>query len=114
MAAAITMYRGTTKNIVVTVRDAKTKEPVDFTAGDKVIMTVKKEAKSPAVELRKTITALTGNTVTIPFAPVDTQELAPQAYQYDVQLIHAGGSVDMLVEPSVLTVKQSITDGDVE
>jgi hypothetical protein len=101
---AISINRGDTAFITVTVRDANQQE-YTLQEGDQLWFAVKKKATDTdyAIAPKK----LQGNVLTIDHS--DTIQLDFGTYVYDIQLINSKGYISTIIQPSDFNILQSVT-----
>lgn len=91
MSSKISLYRGDSHSVVVTVTsDGST--PVNLTGGS-AKLSVRKTGSTYLIQVTGTLSAPTLGQTTFTFLPADTQTLTPGGYTYDVQVTLSGGSV---------------------
>ena len=100
------MIRGDTEQLVVTCQFSDgTERP--FEAGDTVTLTVA-WPMGPTV-LQKRVTDFVEGAAVISIAHADTNELAPNAYRYDVQLTTRDGTVATIIPPAKFMLEGDVT-----
>ena len=100
------MIRGDTEQLVVTCQFSDgTERP--FEAGDTVTLTVA-WPMGPTV-LQKRVTDFVEGAAVISIAHADTNELAPAAYRYDVQLTTRDGTVATIIPPAKFVLEGDVT-----
>ena len=107
-----TAFRGVTKTFVVTVFDAN-KQPLMFSPGDKVVLTIKTAVEASDHVLQFEVTSFDDNKAVITLTPTVTKDVDIKAtpYRYDIQVLRASGEVQILIEPSDFLFSRSVTDG---
>ena len=102
----LSMIRGDTETLVISCQE-EDGTPRPFVAGDKVTMTV----AAPLVpqRLEKTISIFVDGTAVITLTHMDTNDLPPGEYTYDVQLTAADGTVKTIIPPSRFALKGDVT-----
>ena len=102
----IRMIRGDTERLTVTCQLSDgTERP--FEAGDTVTLTVA-WPMGPTV-LQKRVTDFVEGAAVISIAHADTNELAPAAYRYDVQLTTRDGTVATIIPPAKFVLEGDVT-----
>lgn len=113
---AVSIIRGSSKTLEMTVIDADTGKPADLTGG-KVVLTVKEAVTDLNPVIQKISTDVTQAEITVPrggiariyLVPGDTQTLALKDYVFDVWVVLASGKRYPVVQPSVFTVQPGVT-----
>lgn len=102
----IRMIRGDTEQLVVTCQLSDgTERP--FEEGDTVTLTVAWPLGETV--LQKAVTSFVEGTAVILIAHVDTNELTPGEYVYDVQLTTRDGTVATIIPPARFVLEGDVT-----
>ena len=104
----LAMIQGDSESLTIT-RKNREGNMIPFEEGDRVFMTVKSDPTQAEFIFQKVVTSFQEGRAIIEIQPEDTQNIEPQAYQYDIQLTTAAGRVTTLVKPSRLTIRMGIT-----
>ena len=103
----ITLTRGDTAVINLTVMNEATGEPYEITDMDRVVLTVKTGTLARAVTFQK---ALRNGRFII--RPSDTETLEFGTYRYDVELTTPAGDVYTIIPPARFEVAEEVTTND--
>ena len=114
-ANAVTVTRGTSKTLELTVTDSANKA-VDLT-GARIIFTMKRDSedqlpltqKASDDPLQVELSAPREGKAKIYLLPADTQNLDPKSYIFDVWVILSNGKRYVVVEPTPITLKAGVT-----
>lgn len=101
----ISLTRGDTARLTVSVTDDVSGEPYELQNGDTLTLSVKKSIKDVDPVLSKTIE----NTDTFHIEPKDTAGLSFGKYMYDVQLTMSDGDVYTIIPPSTFEILTEVT-----
>ena len=113
---AVSVYRGTSKTLVLKVKD-KNKEPVNLT-GATVYFSVKRDERdtgNPLIQKMSSDSAQieipnpTDGIAKIYLQPADTQNFDITKYRFDVWMVSAVGKRFVVVRPSVFNVEATVT-----
>lgn len=112
---SVSILRGTTKTLVVTVTNPDG-EMTNLT-GAKLVLTVKRDLWDDLPLLQKLTTNAAQAVITKPreglvefyFTPADTQGLPPQDYIFDIWLLPATGERYAIVAPTTFKVLPGVT-----
>ena len=113
---ALTVIRGASKTLEMTVTDADTGLAADLTGG-RVVLTVKEAVTDTMPVIQKVSDEVTQAEITQPrkgiariyLVPGDTQNLTLKDDVFDVWVILASGKRYPVVQPSVFTVQPGVT-----
>lgn len=114
-ANAITIIRGSSKTVELTVTDDNN-AAVDLSDG-KIYLSVKVSPSDERPLIQKVSTDITQIEIHLPrqgkakiyFVPADTQNLDPHEYTFDVWAILASGKRYPVIEPSVFAVQPGVS-----
>ena len=104
----ISMIRGDTESILVSVKDSEGFE-VALENGDIVYLTIKDNINTDNKALQKIVTEFPGGRALIEISSDDTKDLKVKEYIYDIQLTKIDGSVTTIVKPSKFTLLGDVT-----
>lgn len=107
MGKNLEIIRGTSNRFDITISDIKDNMYV-LSAGEKILFGVKRKPTDTECVFLKTVTTGTDGVYPVEIDPVDTENLAPGKYFYDVGL-QAGDEFWNVIEPSVFEIKPNIT-----
>lgn len=113
---AITVIRGSSKTLRLTVTDPDTNKPVNLT-GATVVLTVKKRNEDAQNVIRKTsdtpaesvITNATAGIAEFYLVPADTKSKDAREYVFDVWLIMPSGKQYAVIPPSIFDLQPGVT-----
>lgn len=113
---ALTVTRGTSMTLRLTVTDPSTNKPVDLTGG-RVVLTVKGRVedsvplimKTTDVELQAAITQPTAGIAEIYLVPTDTERKTIKQYVFDVWVVLANGKRYAVIPPSIFDLQAGVT-----
>jgi hypothetical protein len=113
---ALTVIRGSSKTLQLTVKDSDTNEAVDLT-GATVYFTVKSAIGDEQSLIQKISTNVAQIELTAPregkasikLVPADTMTKDPGSYTFDVWAVLASGVRIVPVPPTTLEIEQSVT-----
>lgn len=105
----VTMIRGDSESMLVSMKKKKTKEKVPFIEGDTVYLTIRDQLTSKDQIFQQIITEFDEGNAFFVFNPADTNDLRPKDYIYDVQLTAADGTVTTVIKPSTFTIEGDVT-----
>lgn len=105
----VSMMRGDSESMLVSMRKKKTKEKIPFIDGDTVYLTIRDQLTSKDEVYHKAITEFDEGNAYFIFDPSDTRDLRPKDYIYDVQLTAADGTVTTIIKPSTFTIEGDVT-----
>ena len=106
----LSMIRGDTESITVSINDSEGAPISLITNEDTVYFTVKLNTTVQEKVLQKVITNfdIDGNAI-VELSHDDTKELPYRAYKYDIQWVDSTGNVRTIIVPSLFTIEPEIT-----
>lgn len=113
---ALTVIRGSSMTLRLTVTDPTTNRPVDLT-GARVVMTVKGRAEDATPILQKSsdspaqavITAPTYGIAEVYLVPADTEKKTIRQYVFDVWVVLVSGKRYAVIPPSIFDLQAGVT-----
>lgn len=106
----LSMIRGDSESLTIHRTDVN-KATVPFVEGDTLRLTVRQFALDVAAVIAKTITEFKDGKAVIALSPVDTKDLFPSEYVYDIELTDSAGAVKTIVGPSKFVIQEDVTHG---
>lgn len=103
----ITMTRGDTESIEVSVREDDVQRPL--VAGDVVHMTVKQRATDTDIAFQKVIRQFVDGVALIDIEHEDTKNLRFGNYVYDIQITFADNTIKTVVGPAAFVLALEVT-----
>lgn len=104
----ITITKGDSQSIIVTLHDNATRRPTDFLPTDNVYFSVKENLNDADYVIQKHTNTFSGSKVAIILDPMDTELLEARKYYYDVEL-RRDTEVHTLVPVSTLMLSPQVT-----
>lgn len=107
----LSMIRGDTESITVSITDEETSEHIDLITGnDTVYFTIKLNTHVETKVLQKILTEfdIDGNAI-IEINHEDTASLPYKTYRYDIQWVDSSGRVRTIIAPSLFTLEPEVT-----
>ena len=113
---SLTVIRGASKTLDMTITDTDTGRAADLTGG-RIVLTVKESVTDARPVIQKISDEATQAEITLPrsgiariyLVPADTQNLTLKDYVFDVWVILASGKRYHVIQPSVFTIQPGVT-----
>ena len=99
----ISLVRGDSATINLTIKDKKTNQEYILEVGDIVRFSVKKEIQSHDIVIQK---QFNNNEIVLDYE--DTKDLSFGDYVYDVELQYSDGQRDTIIRPSTFTLLSEV------